>query len=317
MRHSRPVNHSSPTDWEETTPAKAVIGGGRRRRSTVLRRCENKPRSMRGPRLKSLQPRSLRAGRKIGSTPEIAGLITNNARQINRLRSRPPAPSGTVLREAGRPLRERAGRESLDMTAAELYYYHNLSYCRYRRYVIEDKRLRSRSVAIIDITGRQCKGTRIWRTTSTITRWAPAARRCTPVSERAVRQSRGRSKKKLHALLADAPNEQVSVTVDGERRKITKREAVVHQLVNKSATADLRATKMLFDMIEEVEQKARVTSPVLEPRWLDAAHKEVVQHLVDRIRRQILAEMAAESIEAADAECPADNEPKTKPLSAL
>jgi Family of unknown function (DUF5681) len=53
----------------------------------------------------------------------------------------------------------------------------------------------------------------------------------------------GRSQKKLHALLADALNEQVFVTVGGERRKITKREAVVHQLVNKSATADLRATK--------------------------------------------------------------------------
>jgi hypothetical protein len=35
----------------------------------------------------------------------------------------------------------------------------------------------------------------------------------------------GRSQKKLHALLADALDEQVFVTVDGERRKITKREA--------------------------------------------------------------------------------------------
>jgi hypothetical protein len=35
----------------------------------------------------------------------------------------------------------------------------------------------------------------------------------------------GRSKKKLHALLADAPNEPPFVTIDGERRKITKREA--------------------------------------------------------------------------------------------
>jgi hypothetical protein len=57
-------------------------------------------------------PRSLRAGRKIGSTPEIVDLMTNNARQINPLRSRYPALSGKVLREAGRPLRERAGRES-------------------------------------------------------------------------------------------------------------------------------------------------------------------------------------------------------------
>ena len=63
---------------------------------------------------------SLRAGRKIGSTPEITGLMSSNARQINRLRSRSPTPSGTFLREANRPLRERAGRESLDMTRSRI-----------------------------------------------------------------------------------------------------------------------------------------------------------------------------------------------------
>jgi hypothetical protein len=59
---------------------------------------------------------------------------------------------------------------------------------------------------------------------------------------------------------------------------------------------------MLFDMIKEVEQKASVTPPLPEPRRLDALHKEVVQNFVDRIRRQILAEMAAGNIEAAGAE---------------
>jgi Family of unknown function (DUF5681) len=123
-----------------------------------------------------------------------------------------------------------------------------------------------------------------------------------PFPQGAVRQPRRPQQKQLHALLADALNEPAFVTIDGERRQITKREAVVHQLVNKSATADLRATKMLFDMIKEVEQKASPTSPAPEPRRLDAADKEVVQQLVDRIRRQILAEMAAENIAAAGAE---------------
>ena len=108
----------------------------------------------------------------------------------------------------------------------------------------------------------------------------------------------GRSQKKLHALLADALNEPAFVTVDGERRKITKREAVVHQLVNKSATADLRATKMLFDMIKEIEQKASVTSPAPEPRRFDAADEEVMQNFVDRIRQQILDEIGTETNEA-------------------
>src|ERR1700730_574149 len=103
----------------------------------------------------------------------------------------------------------------------------------------------------------------------------------------------GRSKKQLSALLADALHEPVLVTIDGERRKITKREAVVHQLVDKSTSADLRATKMLLDMMKDAEQKAGVASPPPESRRLSEADKEVVQQLVERIRRQILAEIAA------------------------
>ena len=41
-----------------------------------------------------------------------------------------------------------------------------------------------------------------------------------------------------------------------KRRKITKRQAIITQMVNESASANLRATKMLFDMMTEVEQKA-------------------------------------------------------------
>jgi len=66
------------------------------------------------------------------------------------------------------------------------------------------------------------------RTTSTITRWAPAGRHCTRFRKGQSGNPGGRSKKNLPALLADALNEPVFVTIDGERRKITKREAVVH-----------------------------------------------------------------------------------------
>ena len=109
----------------------------------------------------------------------------------------------------------------------------------------------------------------------------------------------GRSKKNLPALLADALNEPVFVTIDGERRKITKREAVVHQLVNKSISADLRATKMLFDMMKDAEQKAGVAATPPEPRQLDEADKEVLQNFIERIREQVLAEVAEKRREAA------------------
>src|SRR5713101_5247607 len=76
----------------------------------------------------------------------------------------------------------------------------------------------------------------------------------------------GRSAKSLPVLLAQALNETVVVTIDGRRRKITKREAIVTQMVNKSASADLRATKMLIDMMKDVEETAGVASPPAEPR---------------------------------------------------
>ena len=91
--------------------------------------------------------------------------------------------------------------------------------------------------------------------------------------------------------VASGLHEPVYVTTSGKRRRITKREAVIAQLVNKSATADLRATKMLFDMMKEAEHKAGVAAPP-EPQRLSAPDKEVVQLFVERLRRQILAEMA-------------------------
>jgi hypothetical protein len=106
----------------------------------------------------------------------------------------------------------------------------------------------------------------------------------------------GKRKQNMPALLADTLDEPIFVMIDGERRQITKREAVVHQLVDKSTTADLRATKMLFDMIKDAEHKAGVAPPPPAPRQLDAADKEVMQLFVERLRRQILAEIAAQKI---------------------
>ena len=101
----------------------------------------------------------------------------------------------------------------------------------------------------------------------------------------------GRSVKSRSAPLADALNETVVVTIDGRRRKLTKREAIVAQMVDKSASADLRATKMLIDMMKDVEEKAGDAASRLEPRGLAEADKEVVQQFVARLRRQILQEI--------------------------
>jgi hypothetical protein len=99
--------------------------------------------------------------------------------------------------------------------------------------------------------------------------------------------------------LIAALNEPVYATIDGKRRKITKRQAIVTQMVNESAGANLRATKMLFDMMKEVEQKAGGAAPP-EPAKLTATDREVVDLFVARLRGQIAAE-AAEAAAAPNA----------------
>jgi hypothetical protein len=105
-----------------------------------------------------------------------------------------------------------------------------------------------------------------------------------------------RGKDSLPALLVAALDEPVYVTINGRRRKITKREAIVTQMVDKSASADLRATKMLIDMLKEVEEKAGTAAP--EPAELTPPDREVVELFVARLRRQIAAEAEAAAAES-------------------
>jgi len=96
----------------------------------------------------------------------------------------------------------------------------------------------------------------------------------------------GRPKKNLAALLAAALNEKVTATVDGKRKQVTKREAVITQLVNKSASAELRATKMLIEMMRDIEKKADDPAPA-EKSPFSPTDKQVVQQLIARLRRDM------------------------------
>jgi hypothetical protein len=89
--------------------------------------------------------------------------------------------------------------------------------------------------------------------------------------------------KQLQALLAEALDQKMVVTIDGRRRRITKREAMVAQLVDKSAAADLRAVKLLLDMLKMAEAKAGIAAPA--PEWaFDAADEKVIDTLLLRLK---------------------------------
>ena len=122
---------------------------------------------------------------------------------------------------------------------------------------------------------------------------------------------RGRPRKDMAALLFEGLNKTVVVTENGRRRRITLREAITRQLINQSASADLRATKMLLDMIKDAEKQAAAAPPPEPSQWFTKADEEVVETLIERLRHQVWAEMAAAAAareQTGAAQTPADRE---------
>jgi hypothetical protein len=90
---------------------------------------------------------------------------------------------------------------------------------------------------------------------------------------------RGRPKgsKNLPTLLTEALNEPVVVAENGRRRKITMRQAIIKQLVKRSATADLRAMKILLDMVRDLERQTEPASS--ETAEFSEADEKVLEQL--------------------------------------
>jgi hypothetical protein len=113
---------------------------------------------------------------------------------------------------------------------------------------------------------------------------------------------RGRPRKNLTVLLIEGLNKKVTVIENGRRRKVTLREAITSQLINQSASADLRATKMLLDLIKEAEKQTATGTQTEPPPPFTAADEEVVEQLIERLRHQIMTEMAAGATNSPDPE---------------
>ena len=85
--------------------------------------------------------------------------------------------------------------------------------------------------------------------------------------------------KNLRTLLTEALNETVIATENGGRRKVTKRQAIITQLVNRSATADFRAIKILLDIVRDIE---RQTEPNPETSDFSEADEKVLEQIKAR-----------------------------------
>jgi hypothetical protein len=98
----------------------------------------------------------------------------------------------------------------------------------------------------------------------------------------------GPRRKDLPALLLAALNEKVTVN----RRRMTKREAIVAGLVDQAAGVDIGATKLLIGLLKDIEKKVSPPpGPAAETRPVTRSDAAIVEGLVGRLRRMICAEL--------------------------
>jgi Family of unknown function (DUF5681) len=96
---------------------------------------------------------------------------------------------------------------------------------------------------------------------------------------------RGRPKgsKNLSTYLMEAARDQVTATVGGRTRTISKLQATTMQLATKAAGGDQAAIGRFLDWIDEIETRAASVKPTQFP--LSAPDIEVIRAAYDRMRQ--------------------------------
>jgi hypothetical protein len=84
----------------------------------------------------------------------------------------------------------------------------------------------------------------------------------------------------MKTLLTKALNELVVVTDNGGRRKLSKREAIITQLVNRSAKADFKAIQILLGLLRDIESDS-------DPQPADPTYTEADQQIIARIKARL------------------------------
>jgi hypothetical protein len=94
-------------------------------------------------------------------------------------------------------------------------------------------------------------------------------------------KGRASGAKNLSTLFIEALNETVIIAENGGRRKISKRQAIVKQIVNKAAKGDWRCTKLLLELPQET---GSATERESSESSFGAADKRTIEQLKARLR---------------------------------
>jgi hypothetical protein len=113
----------------------------------------------------------------------------------------------------------------------------------------------------------------------------PQAAIAHPLQERAVRQPARSARERPAGTAGRGAEREGNGYREWQAPAGHQREAVVTQLVNKSSSAELRATTMLIDMLRDIEKRAEPAMAEKNP--FSPTDKEVVQQLIARLRRDM------------------------------
>ena len=104
-------------------------------------------------------------------------------------------------------------------------------------------------------------------------------------------KGRPKGSKNLSTLLREAADDQVSATIGGKTRTISKLQATAMQLATKAASGDLAAINKFLEWVDEIETRAAAARPSQFP--LSEADMEVIRETYDRMK-QCASEGSAE-----------------------
>jgi hypothetical protein len=100
------------------------------------------------------------------------------------------------------------------------------------------------------------------------------------------KKGRPKGSKNLSTLIMEAARDQVTATIDGKQRKITKIQATAMQLATKAAGGDQASIARFLDWVDEFETRAAATKPTEFP--FSEADLQVLRSVHERMKLCIL-----------------------------
>jgi DNA polymerase IIIc chi subunit len=84
------------------------------------------------------------------------------------------------------------------------------------------------------------------------------------------------------SMVLEAARDQVPVTIDGKKRKISKAQAIAIHLANAAATGNPKFVLQFIDLIARIEASAEATRPSEYP--FSELDKKVIYEIYKRLR---------------------------------